>query len=712
MAKSSLKKRVNFRLHPRVFDSLGSDLVTSDYVAITEIVKNAYDAFADRVDISFHEDEEGPYLEIQDNGQGMSRDTVENVWVVVATPYRTTTPIVRKGKKTRRVSGEKGLGRLSVARLGERLEMLTQTKDGPCIRIEVAWSDFSSASDLSECVAEVSELRRDSPFEVSGTLLRIRSLRSEWTTERLDELEDHLARLLSPFRGVDDFDIRLRRSESERRPAKIAVPEFLNRPKYRVSADLDDDGNLCVNYEFAPVSEGARRKKTVRFTWQEVREQIKDSGARRILRPTCGPFTLEVRAWDIGSDDVLEIAERFDMQRSDIRASIRAHKGISVYRDGILVLPKSEANRDWLGLDIRRVSELGTRLSTSQIIGYVSVTAEGNPRIRDTSDRERLVDCPEVILFEELIRVALGVMQREREFDRLEKRRAQKKIDELFGGLSVEPLTTKVNAVVQNDGSAKDTVPLIADFGRELEKTKVEIERRFVYYSQLATVGTLAQMLVHEVRNKTTTIGAFLDQLTRTSEFKTLPQKVQDFHARAANSVTALDGLAKTFAPLANRSYKRGRRFSVAEERITGTLALLEKPIKDLGIEIRFKAGGSTPLNVDPGEFDTALFNILDNAVYWLSKVDKDERKLEILLRKDKSGERLKIGIHDTGPGVSADDAEKIFWPGVTFKPNGIGMGLTIASEIVSAHEGQMALAQPGLLGGASFEFDFPIKLR
>jgi hypothetical protein len=63
MAKSSAKKRVNFRLHPRVFDSLGSDLVTSDFVAITELVKNAYDAFADRVDISFYEDEEGPYLE-------------------------------------------------------------------------------------------------------------------------------------------------------------------------------------------------------------------------------------------------------------------------------------------------------------------------------------------------------------------------------------------------------------------------------------------------------------------------------------------------------------------------------------------------------------------------------------------------------------------------------------------------------------------------
>ncbi len=711
MAKASERSRVNFRLHPRVFDSLGSDLVTSDHVAITELVKNAYDAFADRVDISFCEDEDGPYLEILDNGHGMTRETVENVWMVVATPYRKSTPLVRKGKKTRRVSGEKGLGRLSVARLGEHLEMLTQAKEGQCIRIEVAWSDFTTASDLSECVAHVSEVR-ESPFDTTGTRLRIRSLRSEWTPERLDELADHLARLLSPFSGVGDFEIRLLRSDSEGRPATIESPEFLNRPKYRVNAELDKDGRMKVNYEFNPVSEGTGRKKSVKLDWEEVREQVKIPNARSILKPTCGPFSLEVRAWDIAADDVLEIAERFEMQRSEIRAAIRAHKGISVYRDGILVLPKSEASRDWLGLDIRRVSELGTRLSTSQIIGYVSITAEGNTRIRDTSDRERLVDCPEVLLFEELIRVAIGVMQREREFDRLEKRKAEKRIDDLFSGLTIEPLTAKVNEVVQHDGSAKEAVPLIADFGRELKKTRDEIERRFIYYSQLATVGTLAQMLVHEVRNKTTTIGAFLEQLTKTPEFKLLPEKVRDSHGRAVNSVSALDRLASTFAPLANRSFKRGKRFSVAEERIAGSLAILENTINHLGIEVKFKAGGSTPLNVDPGEFDTAILNLLDNAVYWLSRVGEGERTLEIVLKKERGGERLKIGIHDSGPGISADDAEKIFWPGVTMKPNGIGMGLTIASEIVSAYEGQMALVQPGILGGASFEFDLPIKTR
>ena len=55
----------------------------------------------------------------------------------------------------------------------------------------------------------------------------------------------------------------------------------------------------------------------------------------------------------------------------------------------VLVLPKSENARDWLGLDLRRVSRVGPRLSTSQIVGYVLITSKHNPKIQDTSDRER-----------------------------------------------------------------------------------------------------------------------------------------------------------------------------------------------------------------------------------------------------------------------------------------------------------------------------------
>jgi len=148
--------RVPFQLHPRVFAALGSDLVTNDFVAITELVKNSYDAFADHVDVRFRTDETlGNSIEIQDNGLGMDREAVETVWCVVATPYRVENPVSRKGSKTRRTAGEKGLGRLSMARLGSGLEMLTQAKGQPCLRVEIEWTNLFRASSLDSCVASL-----------------------------------------------------------------------------------------------------------------------------------------------------------------------------------------------------------------------------------------------------------------------------------------------------------------------------------------------------------------------------------------------------------------------------------------------------------------------------------------------------------------------------------------------------------------------------
>jgi nitrogen-specific signal transduction histidine kinase len=50
-----------------------------------------------------------------------------------------------------------------------------------------------------------------------------------------------------------------------------------------------------------------------------------------------------------------------------------------------------------------------------------------------------------------------------------------------------------------------------------------------------------------------------------------------------------------------------------------------------------------------------------------------------------------------------------VFLPGVTRKPGGIGMGLTVASELVAEYDGKMSVRQPGAKGGASFVFDLPL---
>ena len=118
MQKEFINK-IPLKMHPRVFAALGADLVTNDIVAIIELVKNSYDAFASEVRINFDQtDTLFPHIEIRDNGSGMTEEIIDNVWCTVATPFKSENPVIQKDNKVRRVSGAKGLGRLSVARLG------------------------------------------------------------------------------------------------------------------------------------------------------------------------------------------------------------------------------------------------------------------------------------------------------------------------------------------------------------------------------------------------------------------------------------------------------------------------------------------------------------------------------------------------------------------------------------------------------------------
>lgn len=698
-----------FRIHPRAFRALGADLVTDDVVAIIELVKNSYDAYATRVEVRIGQGEAGATsIEVEDNGSGMDRATIEDAWAMVATPYRKQHPVSsQSGRKNRRASGEKGLGRLSAARLGERLEMLTQAKNQPCWRVRVNWNDLANARDLEDCSGSIS-IAEQSPFEVSGTLLRIPATRSVWDEGRLADLRDNLARLLPPFETADDFQIRLA-SDGESEPVQIVSPEFLRHPKYTIKGEVDFAGEATYGYRYRAIDGDGQRRASGTLSWSQVQEQSDDSALKVIQRPGCGPFAFEIRAWDIAPQDTQEIAERFELRKSSVRRDIRAYKGISVYRDGVLVLPKSEQARDWLGLDLRRVGRVGPRLSTPQIVGHVAITADKNPRIEDTSDRERLAATLEVTAFEEILRSIVLVLENERDKDRRTAAK-EKRVVELFQQLSAKELVAGVDQVVKDGGTAEEAMPLVQEFSDRLDKAREEIEARFVYYSRLATVGTIAQMLVHEVRNRTTVLAHALKALTKLLN----PTDAASDAARrigvAQGALSALDKLADTFAPLANRSFRRKMRNCVVEESILRCISMLDAEIRTRNIQVKVPSRGATVAAVDPGELDAVLLNLVANASYWLSQAPDGARQIEVRTSPIDAGQRVRISVHDSGPGVPDDDSERIFWPGVTNKPGGIGMGLTVAAELVAEYGGRLALVRPGTLGGATFTFDMPVK--
>ena len=486
-ADTAKSDRAAFSVHPRAITALGADLITNDLVAVIELVKNSYDALATRVDVVFGEDQmEGRYLEVVDDGVGMLRTTVEDVWCVVATPFKRNNPVVTEGSRKRFVTGDKGLGRLSAARLGDRLQMTTKHADGPCLRVSVDWTELALSEDLATGQVEIAEIEDDPQINERGTRVRIYRLRSGWNYDQIHDLVENLGRLISPFDEADDFKIYLARSDEggPPMPVEIESPQFLSKPKYAIRGHVDASGRIKAKYEFRPIAGGRARSASLEHAWDQV---LRDA-ERRDLRypdqtPSCGPFDFEIRAWDIAGEDTLEISNRFSTPKSHIRKAIAAHKGISVYRDQVLVLPKSDKARDWLGLDLRRVSKTGLRLSTSQVVGYVGLSKEANPSIVDTSDREKLVENAEVRAFQVLLSSVIKLLETERQMDRREDSE-EPPLEGLFEEISADELLAEMLELVESDADLKDALPILRAFDAELDRVRARIQKRFVFYSR------------------------------------------------------------------------------------------------------------------------------------------------------------------------------------------------------------------------------------
>src|SRR5260370_32546310 len=110
------KKEVPFKISSRTARMLGRQNVSNQYVAVIELIKNAYDADAPYAVITFEKagTSEGKII-IEDNGSGMDEDALINRWLMIGTDYKEREPI-SKGGRVR--TGAKGIGRFALDRLG------------------------------------------------------------------------------------------------------------------------------------------------------------------------------------------------------------------------------------------------------------------------------------------------------------------------------------------------------------------------------------------------------------------------------------------------------------------------------------------------------------------------------------------------------------------------------------------------------------------
>jgi signal transduction histidine kinase len=229
---------------------------------------------------------------------------------------------------------------------------------------------------------------------------------------------------------------------------------------------------------------------------------------------------------------------------------------------------------------------------------------------------------------------------------------------------------------------------------RSLERARVAYGRA----ERLAAVGQMAAMVAHEVRNP---LGILRGQveLARERLAASAPPREQERFSEMLAEVDRLNRLTEEFLALARDQPLEQSRVELAGL-ARGIADEARVAAKDATIEVT-----AEPLEIagDPGKLRQAILNLVLNAV------QVGGAGVTVRLEVARVGERARITVADTGPGVPAELAATLFEPFVTARPGGSGLGLAVARRVAERHGGTLVLESPSGQPGARFSIYIPL---
>lgn len=755
--------RQPFRIAARAMRQLGAELITSDEMALYELIKNGFDARSPRTVVAIsapadasavalvreqlamgkittqvalerlektlssdlnlqqrvqilsefrvhastssilrdHLDafiRDSFWIEVKDTGSGMSANDLHDKFMLVGTPNR----LDEKASGACTILGEKGIGRLSMMKLGEVARVHSKVKGSTAWNtIQFDWKKFDEpGAELGQVFFEVLPGPEESP-DVHGTVIRITELLAHWSATKVNEfLNKYIRRLQDPFakpRRPYPIDVQL---NGHRLPI-VPIPSWLLdvaqfQCEIIYTPSIEDADTVALRREVK--WKGGSSPEIRTWTLNEL------AAIAGVPLETCrrlGPFNSTCHWFNRSM-----IVGTVEHSKSRMLAELNVWcGGFAVYRDGFRVGQTGGMEDDWLEWDGKALKTKGFMLNRYQTVGVISITSHGNPQLIDAANRERLVSCTEqnflVTLFGEII-----VKDLRSHIDAIKQVEVKKAIEEESAEESLkrseDSLKNTLNAVEEIAKSVPTEVkPKIEGIRRALQdqveyvetiKNALKLARETrVELLELANIGLVVEIVVHELTRLTQSTGDLLIDLrkanTENSPLVSLIDNLQTQIKATSKRISSVDVLSPS-------GRNRKDHYDVVAQLKT-IVSGFEARFRRHTIEYEVLVNGASAIGqifevyLVRGLIAQVLENLLTNSIYWVQQGQKrGEDRRRIIIELDTSSSA--ILVTDNGPGIDSSHSEAIFRPYFSMRKRGKGLGLYIARELVEYHGGKL----------------------
>lgn len=706
------QEKLNFSTNAKLGKLVGRELITNNIIAVFELIKNSYDAFAKDVCIEFvdfdttgkDEDIEKRPLRnkvvssatskiiISDNGQGMSFEEIKSNWMEIGTTSKEGA-IVRSavdGQKVikRTINGEKGIGRFGCDKLGAYLKMISvgekekkQFTEKERSILIIDWNLFDNHSKmLQDIEVDCTVENIIDSLEKTGVTLEIGQLRDKWTNVDIINLKKQLKKMLSPFtQEQDNFNIFLKFGDYEEK----VINDSFEYATTGISATIDKSGKL----RYTIYDDSYERTNTI-------------DGEP----PSFGPIEMKILYMDA-------VGKRAFARRNGI--STREYGNIKLFRDNFRILPYGEMENDWLGIDNKHAQAVFRSLGTRDIIGYVQISKAENPQLRDATNRQGLnEDTSEFEEFKSIIWKVLELLQ-SHIFERI-KSDAEKqgkvienKVEDIRKDLfsfrkELPKMYDDISLPVEKKQQVIDkTLQSFQTIERNIEqvdKANKQLSKRLVVMEKIVGTETILFDLLHAVKNKLDALEAMVYLV----DVQAKRNGIDFDKEKSASIVAEITRMVK--AALKRAAPARRKTENIILAHLLNSF-VEEKRLVYPDVDITLKDVVYYRISCNVDGLRSALDNLFSNSIKAVQV--KQDKKIEISMKIENG--MLKVYVEDNGIGISDKDAPFIFNVSFT-RTEGTGIGLASSYQYMKEQGGDIAYAKNGELGGAIFILSFPLN--